>query len=240
MSSFTIRQDAFEGPLDLLLSLIQERKLYINEISLAQVTDEYLGYVQRFSELPMEETAQFILVASTLLLIKSRSLLPDLDLTDEEEGDIDDLERRLKYYRLIKHASRLIRDKWNMQPLRYSGYRFEHAITFSPEGITIGALHGAIRDILSNLPTASFRPTAHIEASMTLEEMISRLEARLLKAVRMKFSELSSHAPKADRIVQFLAVLELVRAGLVTAEQSGAFSDIVLETDAVMTPHYDV
>src|ERR1035437_2753511 len=102
---FTIKTQSFEGPLDLLLDLIEKRKLFINDISLAQVTDDFISHIKQGTGVSMGESAHFILVASTLLLIKSKSLLPDLNLTDEEQGDISDLERRLKMYKCIKEAS---------------------------------------------------------------------------------------------------------------------------------------
>src|SRR3989344_4073772 len=105
MNEFKVKVGMFEGPLDLLLSLIEERKLHINDVSLAAVTDEYINYVKSLSELPVAQTANFILVASTLLLIKSQSLLPVLDLTPEEQGSIDDLERRLKLHKIFKELS---------------------------------------------------------------------------------------------------------------------------------------
>ena len=74
---FTVKTQSFEGPLDLLLDLIEKRKLFINDISLVKVTDDFIAHVRQFENLPMAESAHFILVASTLLLIKSKSLLPD-------------------------------------------------------------------------------------------------------------------------------------------------------------------
>src|SRR3989344_4410007 len=96
---FKIHIEGFEGPLELLLSLIEKRKLPINDVSLASVTDEYILHIQQQKEFPLSETSHFILIASTLLLIKSKSLLPTLELTEEEAGDIENLERRLKLYK---------------------------------------------------------------------------------------------------------------------------------------------
>ena len=105
---FTIKQESFEGPLDLLFSLIEKRKMHISDVALAKVADDYIKYVQSFEDMPVSESANFILVASTLTLIKSKSLLPILDLTEEEQSDIDDLENRLKEYRKYKSLSEQI------------------------------------------------------------------------------------------------------------------------------------
>src|SRR5210317_1605912 len=91
---FQIKTEVFEGPLDLLLQLVEKRKLFINDVSLAKVTEDYIDYVNAVERFPMADAAQFILIASTLLLLKSKSLLPSISLTDEEEESIENLERR--------------------------------------------------------------------------------------------------------------------------------------------------
>src|SRR3989344_1771283 len=109
MSTFTVKASEFEGPLDVLLNMIEERRLSISEINLAEVCDAYLAHLDKLPNLPLGETAQFILVASTLLLIKSRALLPMLDLSEEERESVEELERRLARYALIRKAARLLR-----------------------------------------------------------------------------------------------------------------------------------
>lgn len=106
--AFHIKIDAFEGPLDLLLDLIEKRKLFVSDISLAQVADDYITHVRSLAALPISDTAHFLLVASTLVLIKSKSLLPDLTLSGEEESDIDMLKRRLAILaRMRKEGNRM-------------------------------------------------------------------------------------------------------------------------------------
>jgi segregation and condensation protein A len=97
-----VKTPIYEGPLEMLLELIEKRKLLINDISLAAVTDEYIARVNAMENLPVGETAEFVALAATLLLIKSRSLLPTLQLTDEGSRDIKELEYRLALYQLIK------------------------------------------------------------------------------------------------------------------------------------------
>src|SRR3990172_11499419 len=104
--AFAVKLDKFEGPLDLLLELIEAAKLDISQISLAKATDEYLRRLQENPQIPPEELADFLVVASRLLYIKSRLLLPFLDLGDEESGG--DLESQLKIYKEYLDASRVI------------------------------------------------------------------------------------------------------------------------------------
>src|SRR3989344_7208861 len=87
--SYRVKTEQFEGPLDLLLSLIEKRKLFINDFALSKVADDYIAHIRSFETYPMNDVANFLLVASTLVLIKSKALLPDLNLTTEEESDID-------------------------------------------------------------------------------------------------------------------------------------------------------
>ena len=237
-TSFQVRTGEFEGPFDLLLSLIQERKLYINEISLANVTDEYLAYVQRPEGMPIAETAQFVWVAATLLLIKSRSLLPNLELTEDEQEDIRELERRLQLYRLIRRGARALGKRWNAVPLLPPQYSPPKVTGFAPGNLTLQQLTDTARTLVASFPSQSFRPTAEVESTVTLAEVVERLQHRILKASRTSFSEIRSGQSKGEVIVHFLALLEILKSGTATAEQSSSFSDIVVQTDTLDTPRY--
>ena len=97
-NEYQVKTHIFEGPLDTLLSLIEKRKLFINDISLSKVADDYIAYIKSLENFPIADSAHFILIASTLVLIKSKSLLPNLTLSEEEEHSIEDLEARLREY----------------------------------------------------------------------------------------------------------------------------------------------
>src|SRR4051812_33490345 len=105
-TGFSIETPSYAGPFDLVLDLIEERKLLVNELALASITDAFIQHVQAQATFPMEEAATFIQIAATLLLIKSKSLIPDLQLSDEEQGDIKDLELRLAAYEKVREAAR--------------------------------------------------------------------------------------------------------------------------------------
>lgn len=162
-TGYTIKTEIFEGPLDLLLQLIEVRKLHINDISLAKITDDYLAHISAIDSFPLKEAAQFILVASTLVLIKSRSLLPSLSLTEEEEGDIKDLERRLREYKRIKELSELIKAQFNKR-IMYAPTNI-HRIepVFSPtKKTTKEHLFEIIQLIMRALPKKDMIPQAKI------------------------------------------------------------------------------
>ncbi len=120
--SFQLKTSYFEGPLELLLDLIEGKKLHVSEISLAEVTEEYLNYLNLFSEIPEEDErhkfmmldrSQFIVVAATLILIKARSLLPTIELSEEETESIDDLTERLRLYEIVKRYGEMLHQQFS-------------------------------------------------------------------------------------------------------------------------------
>lgn len=236
---FAVKMGEFDGPLDLLLSLIEVRKMHINDVSLSKVTDDYLAYVQQLQHFSLGEAAQFVLVAATLLLIKSRSLLPNLELTDEEEGDVAELERRLKKYQIIKQGARLLLRTWGVNPLRTPAKAPLRVVPrFAPGDVMLATITEALKRLVQTLPTSTFRETAQVLPMVTLEEMIDRLKDRVMRAAKMRFKELTKDASRADVVIQFLALLELVKGGVIAAEQDRPFSDIMLQSDSVGTPRY--
>src|ERR1700722_10805929 len=117
--TFSVATQTFEGPLEALLNLIEARKLSISEVSLSEVCDAYLAYVEKLPEMPLGETAQFILVASSLLLIKSRTLLPTLELSADERESVEELEKRPARYAIVRRAAKLLRKEWGSAPLLF-------------------------------------------------------------------------------------------------------------------------
>lgn len=239
--SFVIKHDQFEGPLDLLLSLIEKRKLFINDISLAKVTDDFINHIQRFEQFPIGESAHFILIASTLLLIKSKSLLPSLSLTEEEQGSIEDLENRLKIYQKIKDASLNIKEIFGKEILFSPSQTRKFDPVFSPDPtMTLERLTLAIRDVLKQLPKKESLPQAIVKKVISLEEMIGTLTKRIQSNLRMSFKDFSSigKEEKVNVIVSFLAMLELVKQGIIHVNQEKAFDDIHMETKEIGVPRY--
>src|SRR5665811_1516142 len=102
---FSIKTDSYEGPFEVLLDLIEARKLLVNNLTLASITEDYIQHVRAQEAFPVEETANFIQIAATLLLIKSKSLIPDLTLTEDENADVEDLKRRLAAYEKVREAA---------------------------------------------------------------------------------------------------------------------------------------
>jgi segregation and condensation protein A len=242
VGNYHIKTKVFDGPLDLLLALIEKRKLLINDISLAEVTDDYLKHLKEYERLPVEETAQFVLVGSTLLLIKSKSLLPVISLTDEEKDSIEDLEYRLKLLDLYKGVAKEILRIFGLNKL-YSKLSTRKIVPkFSPDKMTTKEnMHTAMLSVLNNLPKPKRDLTKTVvKKVISLEEMMDRLSKRVNSSMQISFREFSSSnkGDKLNMIVSFLAMLELVRQGVIRVEQREKFSDIDMHSDTVDTPSY--
>lgn len=242
-NSFKIKTKVFEGPLELLLSLIEKRKLFISDISLAQVADDYIEYINKQEDFPIASTADFILIASTLVLIKSKSLLPALALSEEEQESIDDLEKRLKLHQKMKELSLHIRNDFGKN-IMYSKILLKDAEPiFSPDkNLSISKIKDGIMSVLHNLPKkAAAMPKKVVEKVISLEEMMKNLAERIAKNLKMSFKEFSGigKEEKINVIVSFLAMLELVKQGAVSVTQDKHFSDITMETDNIGVPKYD-
>ena len=119
VSSYKVSTEIFEGPLDLLLSLIEKRRLHINDVSLSAIADDYLAYIEKLEEFPTKDVAHFLVVASTLVFLKSRSLLPTITLSTEEERSIGDLEERLKLLARVRGLSVFVGKRFCKNTLFY-------------------------------------------------------------------------------------------------------------------------
>lgn len=241
MTAFTIKTQSFEGPLDLLLDLIEKRKLFIGDIALAKVTDDFIEHIRKFENMPMDESAHFILIASTLLLIKSKSLLPQLTLTEDEKGDIRDLETRLKMYKRIKEASVHVQKLFGKDIIFEQSQSRPVNPVFAPDPeFTLEKALFSLRDLINRLPKKESLPQVMVRKVISLEEMITTLTTRVTGALRMSFKEFAGEHKenRVNVIVSFLAMLQLVKDGIVHATQNSHNEDIMMETKDVGVPHY--
>jgi segregation and condensation protein A len=252
---YKVKTQVFEGPLDVLLSLIEKRKLFINDISLAKVADDYINYVKTLSEFPVDTTAHFILIASTLLLIKSKSLLPTLPLSLEEEASIDDLEHRLKLYKRFKELSQYVSKKFGKEIIFPRLPNKNIPVVFSPdEEITIQNVTNTVQSLIQSFPKKEVIQKGVIKKMISLEEMIFRLTEKVQSNIKMSFGDFAktqgktSHTgakhtvtkeEKVHIIVSFLAMLELVKQGIINANQNNISEDIEIETETIQVPNYN-
>jgi segregation and condensation protein A len=241
---FKVKVGQFEGPLTLILDLIEKRKLHISEVTLSQVADEFIEYIKSFDNQKNDyipNLSDFILVASTLLLIKSRSLLPNMELTEEEEGSIEDLENRLAVYKRYKELAVGI-GKMFGNFLYFAEERKQINVVFSPTpDITLDSLKEALNRALQNMPAKiADLPKVAVAKIISLEEMVGKLSERIKTSLKMSFKDFSDmgKTEKVNVIVSFLAMLELVKQGLVRVNQDRHFEDIQIESENTGVPTY--
>jgi segregation and condensation protein A len=246
INTFKIKTEVFEGPLDLLLTLVEKRKLMINDISLASVTDEYIQYIERMPNEELGSRAEFILVASTLLLIKSRSLLPSIPLTDEEQMSVEDLETRLKILQIVRDGSIQIQENFGKNIIFYPDKSGMKSPVFSPHpSINIGAIVTSLEGVMNRLPKKEVLQKAIVKQVMSLEEMMDKLAKKIQSGLSMSFRQFAGnkHITREDKvevIVGFLAMLELVKQGMLDVMQDRLFDDIKMETTEVLgVPKYN-
>lgn len=224
-----MRQEKFEGPLELLLDLIEREKIAISEISLSRVAEEYLAHVRQMASPDPEELAGFLVVAVQLMLIKSRSLLPGLVVPAEEEQSIGELEERLRILQRIREAARQIKDIEQKGQSAYSrpAYLGVAPVFYPSPGIDTGVLEQALRSVVSLIPKPEKLAEEKIKRIISLEERITHMRRILQDAVERGFSEIVKGAKeKMEVVVSFLAILELAKDKFLELRQEEPFSDI--------------
>src|SRR6185503_5514149 len=193
--------------------------------------------------MPVGDTAQFVSLAATLLLIKSRSLLPLLEITGEEERDIKELEYRLAVYQIIKNAARGLEKASKAHPL-FPGAAPEFEPLFVPDqSATPASIRAAASALIESFPQFAALPSVAVRKIISLEDMIEKMASRVSSAFSLSFKEFSGHGKggveKGEVIVSFLALLELVKQGIIRATQAQNHGDITLENDSVSAPSYE-
>lgn len=241
MEKFEVKTENFEGPLDLLLELIEKRKMHISEVSLSAIAEDYLSHIENRQPFPVDSASQFILISATLLLIKSKSLLPTLDLTQEEEKSVEELELRLKIYKEIKDVSEEILEKYGKRVI-FPTAPMPRITSFAPGGnLDLNTIQSALNSVLKNLPEAKKEPEARVKKIISLEEMIEKLKARIERAMHFTFKDFVGldKSERVEVVIGFLALLELVKRGAVSARQESRFGDINLNNESVGLPKYE-
>lgn len=240
MSSFRITTEKFEGPIDVLLRMVEKRKLPINDFSLSDIADEYIYFIQNLENESLTNKTHFIFVASTLTLIKSKSLLPSLDLTDEEEGDIEELKKRLKLLKEFQELAVLLKTNIKTKPSFYFFEPQKKEIFFQPhKNIQPLALYESLGSILRSVPEQEKqKKEGYVKIAVHIEEMMESLQERIIHASKIDFnSYMNSYTKnlterkevKVYQVVGFLAMLELVRKGILNVIQKDNFKNIEIE-----------
>jgi len=228
--------EKFQGPLGLLLQLIESEEMDITEIALAAIADQYVAYVEQAENINPEEIADFLVIAARLLYLKSKALLPYLS-SEEEEAEIGDLERQLRMYKEFIEASLKVSDLINRDHKSFApifnksgrrGLADKELIFAPPKQITASALENIWQQILSRLKKQEEKlPEARLEPKVSLDERISHIRGLLAEQLSLSFQRLLEKAEtKVEVIVNILAVLELAKQRELVFEQEELFSEI--------------
>lgn len=236
--TYQVHTAQFEGPLDLLLHLIEKEELDITQVALAQVTDEFLAYVDAMGgHLEIEIVAEFLVVAARLLWIKSRVLLPRpsqpvLAEGTEEEDVGDALIQQLRAYRRYKEASQWLRERDEAGLRTYVGVtpppRPQH-VTLDLTGVTLEALRAAAQAVF--YPADGPRPQEAIQRPrISITQQIRLIRQRLMHWQQVAFHSLLSRKPtRVEAVVTLQAILELIKQHMVQATQATLFGEIVID-----------
>lgn len=227
--------EKFQGPLGLLLQLIESEQMDITEIALAAIADQYVSYVEQAENIDPEEIADFLVIAARLLYIKSKALLPYLS-TEEEETEIGDLERQLRMYKEFIEASLKVselinRDQTLFAPVFNKGGRRGAAPApafVPPSRLKASDLENIWRQLLLRVKKQEKKlPEERLEPKISIDERISHIRGLLAEQLSLSFHRLLEKAEtKVEVIVNILAVLELAKQRELVFEQEELFSEI--------------
>ncbi len=220
----------FEGPLDLLLQLVEKEEVEISEVSLATVAEQFVRYVEegKDSILP-EELADFLVVAAKLMYMKSKLLLPSL--VDEEMDEGPDLATQLKLYQQFVAASKTVNAMWESGEVsfpreRKTVRRLEPSFA-PPSDFTVALMQELMQAVIKRLTPIVKLPQQAMQRVITIQDKISHLATRLRSHASFRFSTVLQQAKdKGEKVVSFLALLELVKQRVVNVTQTELFDDI--------------
>jgi segregation and condensation protein A len=229
---FEIKLPVFEGPLDLLLHLLEKEELDITSVSLVQVTDQYMSYVHALEEINMDALADFIAIGAKLLLLKSRALLPrEVGAPEEGEEDVgEELTRLLIEYRQFKEAASALRDREEQGLRSYPrlGSPPDAPLSLGLDRVTLRKLSRIFREALQRLPVEEEAGTIDRQ-EVSIRQKVEEIVAALAERGHLSFRRLvSACRSRLEVVVSFLAVLELIKSNRLRAEQSELFGDIRL------------
>jgi segregation and condensation protein A len=223
--------EQFQGPLDLLLQLIQGKEMDISQVSLAEVTDQYLAYLDSSKNISATDLADFLVVATKLLVIKSKTLMPQL--ADDEDDSAEQLEAQLKMYKDYLDASKNIEKMLGKQNILFS--REKMAVNFEPTfsppaSLKVDELKDLYQEILGRVDYVINLPKKVMAKAVSLKETVAGIRQRIDQFKKLNFSDvIKSAASKTEVVVSFMAILELLKAGEIAVNQQGVFDEIYVE-----------
>lgn len=235
-NDYIVQIDKFEGPLDVLLHLIQKSKVDIMDISIAEITTQYIGYLKAMEERNLEVAADYILMSARLIEMKSRWLLPQMKDEDElEEDPRTELINRLLEYKKYKDITADFKEYEAVRQQVYSKelsdistWVHDETILNTDKKRDVYQLVTAFDKMLSRKRAEAVREVTMQKQLFTIEEQLDFLETKIAKDKVINITKLVKNYQKSEIVVTFLALLQLVRVHTVTVEQDENFAEIHL------------
>lgn len=242
----TVRLDSFSGPLDLLYHLIEKNEIDIYDIPIAELTDQYIEFISREENKNMDGMSEFIVMAASLIEIKSRMLLPSIQGEEAEEDPREELVQKLIEYKKYKNVTEILlkrSEEASKNLFREPDIiipelmkKDEMSIDESLKGLTMDDLYRAFRDVMIRREKkidrvrSGFKSVRH--DNFTVDEKIASLRSVLKISPRVKFYEMfSKDTTREEILVTFLALLELIRRHNVSVEQDDIFGEIYISAE---------
>ena len=236
-NKYAIKLDNFEGPLDLLCHLVDKNKMDINQIKISEITDQYIDYINKMQELNLDVTSEFILMASTLLFIKSKSLLPK-QVEDEAELTEEELVHRIIEYKKYKEISKKLKELYQVYSKRF--YKVPDKIELPArkleQNYSKDLIEQSYKNLLEKNKSKINKNAINIEKiaiteTVTVTSKVKDIFKELINKPRFIFSKLCS-AKKYTRLETVTAIsgiLELTRRNKIKPQQERNFGDIIVE-----------
>lgn len=230
-----VKIEKFEGPLGLLLKIIEKEEMDITQVSLANIADQFVSYIRSSSagEIDPEEMADFLVIAAKLLLIKSKALLPYL--YPEEEEDIEELEKQLRMYKEFVEAAKQIEKTIGKKKFMFAR-EFNRKIVLAntdmfspPKNLQASEMKMIFSDLLNRLQPPEKMEEETLGSKVNIEERILSIQQMLVERIKVSFNKVIATAKdKTEVIVSFLAMLEMMRQREVFLSQEKMFGDIMI------------
>lgn len=228
-----IKLEKFEGPLGLLLQLIEKEEMDITQISLAKIADQYVEYIRKAININPEEMADFLVVAARLLLIKSKALLPYL--YPEEEEEIAELEQQLKMYKEFLEAAKKIDVMLGKKKFMFAR-EFNRKVILAninlfspPKSLKASDMKSVFNDLLGKIQPPEKLEEETLDKKINIEEKILSIQKMLIDRIKTSFDKVIAKARnKTEVIVSFLAMLELIKQRDIEVKQDGLFHKITI------------
>jgi segregation and condensation protein A len=233
VDQYQIDIPVYQGPLDLLLQLIESAELDITTLALAQVTEQYLKHLEALQDLPADEMSAFLVIAAKLIQIKSEALLPQQATSMEDEEDIgDELARQLIAYKRYKEIADLLAERKGLgyqSFIRLSPVFVDRKQNLDLEGVGVGDLFQIASSIFQKDMERQSISTVVERPKITIKEKINQISDKFKSSDQLTFEDmLGEQYSRFDVVISFLALLELIKGNFIKVVQDGMFNEIIL------------